>query len=195
MGGQTSLVPKLIPVTRDLMRTFFDHWAIENVMGAAKAMSPESAELFGQAFGLRVDRARKIESSFPVRIDEAVAAPGRALRRRTCLGHRRRWKRVDVFGRPEPACCDGNIFAVQGKAPWKCSTAECAAAMGMEGDQMAYDRLAQSIPPAYTQLITGQACMRVARARFGVPAITYDEHLADPSGTSRLLAGYVEHLV
>ena len=133
LSGGTSLVPKLIPLTRDLLRTFFRHWAIENVMGAAKDMSPSSAELFGQAFGLKVDRARKIESSFEVRIDEAVAGPGRALRKRTCLGRRRRWKRVDVFGRPEPDCCGGNIFAIQGRTPWRCTTAECAAAMDVDG--------------------------------------------------------------
>jgi len=69
-------VPKLIPITRDLLRTFFRQWALENVMGAAKEMSPSSTELYGQAFGLKVDRARKIEASFEVRIDEAVAAPG-----------------------------------------------------------------------------------------------------------------------
>jgi len=56
---------------------------------------------------------------------------------------------------------------------------------------MEYDRLAQSIPPAYTRLLTGQACMSVASARFGVPAISYDDHLADPGGTSRLLAGWL----
>jgi len=53
LSGGTSLVPKLIPVTRDLLRTFFRHWAIENVMGAAREMSPSSVELYGQAFGLK----------------------------------------------------------------------------------------------------------------------------------------------
>ena len=191
LSGGKSLVPKLIPVTRDLLRTFFRHWAIENVMGAAKEMSPSSAELYGQAFGLRVDRARKIESSFCIRIDEAVALPGRELRKRTCLGRRRRWKRVDVFGRPVPDCCSGNIFAIQGRTPWRCTTEECAAAMDVDASHMTYDRLAQSIPPAYTRLVTGQACMSEAHASFGVPMVSYDEHVADPDGTSRLLAGWL----
>ena len=191
LSGGTSIVPELIPQTRDLLRTFFDHWAIENVMGASRHMAEGSVELFGQAFGCRVDRARKIEASFRVRIDEAVLQPGIRLRRRTCLGARRRWRQVDRFERPMAPCCAGNIFAVQGTAPWRCTTAECAKAMGLDVDHMSYDRLAQSLPPSYTRLIIGQMCMAIACQRFGVPPISYDEHVANPEATRRALAGWL----
>ena len=57
-GSQPSKAPALIPLTRDVSNMFFDYWAIENVMGAAKHMSESAAELFGQAFGCKVDRDR-----------------------------------------------------------------------------------------------------------------------------------------
>jgi len=63
--------------------------------------------------------------------------------------------------------------------------------MGLDEDHMTYDRLAQAIPPSYTRLITGQACMSEAHARFGVPVVTYDEHVADPAGSRRLLASWL----
>lgn len=134
-------MPRLIHLTRDLLRSFFDYWAIENVMGASSAMSESSQELFGRCFGLKVDRARKIEATFPVFVDKAVLEPGRALRRRTCLGGRRRWKRVDTCGRWEPSCCPGNAFAIQGTSPWRCTTGQCAEAMDMDPQAMAYDRI------------------------------------------------------
>jgi hypothetical protein len=191
LSGGTSQVPMMIPQTRDALCAFFDHWAIENVMGATKHMAEGSAELFGQAFGMRVDRARRIEASFTVAIDEAVRRPGQALRRRTCLGERRRWKRVDSFGRPLPACCKGNIFAIQGKVPWKCTVDECSEAMGVDKGHMSYDRLAQAIPPAYTRLIIGQLCMNYVHDRYGVPTISYDEHVASPEATRREVASWL----
>ena len=98
---------------------------------------------------------------------------------------------LDAFGRPEPPCCQGNIYAVQGKAPWKATTAESAAAMGIDRDHMSYDRLAQSLPPSYTRMVVGQMCMQIASDRYGAPAISYDEHVADPARTSRALAGWL----
>ena len=56
---------------------------------------------------------------------------------------------------------------------------------------MTYERLGQSLPPSYTRLVWAQMCMRVAYDRFGVPAITFDEHEADPARTERLLAGWL----
>ena len=192
LSGGTSTVPKLIPQTRDQLKAFFKYWAIENVLGAAKDMDAGSVELFGQFFGCRVDRARKIEASFPLRMDEAVLAPAKALRCRTCLGERRRWRMVDAFNRPATsACCSGNIFAVQGRSPWKATAAECAAAMGIDRDHMSYDRLAQSLPPSYTRMVIGQMCMQIVHDRFSVPAVTYDDHVAAPVATSRLLAGWL----
>ena len=186
-AGKASSSLPLIPQTRDVLQTFFRYWALENVMGAASYMAGSSIELFGQLFGLRVDRARKIETSFPLRIDEAVRRPGLALRACTCLGRRRRWRRVDCFGRPEPPCCHGNIFAVQGTAPWRCTSAECAAAMDVDRDHMSFDRLAQAIPPAYSRLVWGQMCMQIAHDEFSVPLVSFDDHVADPAATSRVL--------
>ena len=191
LSGGTSKVPMMIPQTRDALRAFFKYWAIENVMGATKHMAKDACELFGQAFGCAVDRARRIESSFPVFIDDAVRIPGMRLRARTCLGARRRWRRVDRFGRPAPACCPGNIFAIQGKAPWRCSSEECSEAMDVDVGHMPYDRLAQAIPPAYARLMTGQMCMQIAHDRFGVPAISYDEHLRTPDASKRALAAWL----
>ena len=154
-------------------------------------MSDSATQLFGQAFGLRVDRARLIESSFPVWLDECVRQPGLRLRNRTCLGVQRRWRRVDEFGRPEATCCQGNIFAVQGTTPWKCTAAESAAAMGMDRDHMSYERLAQSLPPSYTRLIWAQMCMRCAADRYGVPFVTYEEHERDPISAKKQLEGWL----
>ena len=187
-GSQPSKAPALIPLTRDVSKMFFDYWAIENVMGAAKHMSENAAELFGQAFGCRVDRARKIEANFKVWIDDSVRQAGLKLRERTCLGCRRRWRRLDEFGRPEEPCCQGNIFAVQGSAPWRCTTAECAEAMGMDRDHMTYERLGQSLPPSYTRLVWAQMCMSYAHDRWGVPFITFDEREANPHQANRALA-------
>ena len=74
-----------------------------------------------------------------------------------CLGDRRRW-RLDPFGRPElRECCSGNLWAVQGDKPFRCTTAECAAAMGIDPDHMDYEGLAQAVPPAYGE---GRADLR-----------------------------------
>ena len=190
-GSQPTKAPALIPLTRDVSRMFFDYWAIENVMGAAKHMSDSSAELFGQAFGCRVDRARKIEASFNVWIDDSVRRAGLKLRERTCLGERRRWRRLDEFGRPEGPCCKGNIFAVQGTAPWKCTAAECAEAMGIDRDHMTYERLGQALPPSYTRLVWAQMCMAYAHDRWGVPVISFDEKEADPAWANRTMARWL----
>ena len=190
-GSQPSKAPALIPLTRDVSKMFFDYWAIENVMGAAKHMSENAAELFGQAFGCKVDRARKIEANFKVWIDDSVRQAGLKLRERTCLGCRRRWRRLDEFGRPEEPCCQGNIFAVQGSAPWRCTTAECAEAMGMDRDHMTYERLGQSLPPSYTRLVWAQMCMSYAHDRWGVPFITFDEREANPHQANRALAAWL----
>ena len=57
---------------------------------------------------------------------------------------------TDPESRP---CCAGNLFAVQGTSPWRCSSADCAAAMGVDEGHMPYERLAQAVPPAYAQLV------------------------------------------
>ena len=129
--------PPLIDATRDMLEALFLYWWMENVLGARRHMSAQSTELFGALFGLRVDRARLFETSFDVHVDEWLRQPAERLRARCCLGARRRWRRLDVFGRPERApCCAGNIFAVQGTSPWRCSADECADAMGVDRGAM-----------------------------------------------------------
>jgi hypothetical protein len=114
-------------------------------------------------------------------IDEHIRAPGLALRRDTCLGPTRRWRRLDPFGRPElSGCCEGNIIPVQGKAPVGCTLESSALAMGIDPAHMPYERLAQAIPPVYEQLVFAQACMAACRRDYGVPTITFDEMMLDP---------------
>ena len=60
--------------------------------------------------------------------------------------------------------------------------------MGMDPGHMSYERLAQSVPPHYSQLVFSQMCMWQAAEKFGAPAITFDEHRARPSQTMRTLA-------
>ena len=148
--------------------------------------------LRGSYFGLGVDRPRLFESNFPLHIDSALKAGGDALRRRTCLGHRRRWRRIDPFGRPVlHDCCAGNLWAVQGDKPYRCTVDECADAMGVDHDHMSYEGMAQAIPPAYARLLFAQACMRDLEKEFGVPAISYDDMTADSDRCRRVLAFWV----
>jgi hypothetical protein len=184
--------PPLIDATRDTLDALFDYWWLENVLGARRHMSRRATELDGALFGLRVARARLFETSFAVHVDEWLRQPAELLRARCCLGARRRWRRLDAFGRPERApCCEGNIFAVQGTSPWRCSADECADAMGVDRGAMGYDRLAQSLPPVYVELIFSQMCMRAAHERFGAPAITFDEMMARPASARRELAAWL----
>ena len=184
--------PPLIAATRDMLAANFDMWSIENVLGARSHLREHAVELRGSLFGLAVDRPRLIEANFPLHVDECLRRPAEALRRRCCLGARRRWRELDEFGRPTArACCAGNIFAVQGDRPWRCTAEECSAAMGVDVGHMAYDRLAQSVPPAYGQLVFSQMCMWRAHRRFGAPVITYDDVLADPAGSRRRLARWL----
>ena len=184
--------PPLIGGFRDQCQALFGQrrqWAIENVMGAEKHMSPDAQVLDGAYFGLKVARARLYETSGKLHVDTCVRDPADALAAKCCLGRRRRFRRFDEFGRPVFApCCSGNIFSVVGKTPWKCTAEECTAAMGMDPGHMGYERLAQSVPPHYAQLVFSQMCMWQAAEKFGVPAITFDEHRARPSQSMRTLA-------
>ena len=182
---QPATQPPLIPQTRLMLRSLFDYWVLENVLGARKHMSGSATELDGAFFGLHVARARLFETSFEVVIDRAVAEPAAALRCQTCLGRRRRWRRVDRWGRPEPDCCAGNIYAVQGKEPYKCTASECARAMGVDVGHMAYDRLAQALPPAYIQLLYSQMCMRILEQEYGLTPVTFDEYLNDRANAQK----------
>ena len=177
--------PPLIRETRAALREVGRLHVIENVVGATDELE-RSLLLRGEDFGEHVSRPRIFEANFPLVLDEALRVPGAALRARSCVGFRRRWRRLDPFGRPEMCdCCNGNLWAPQGDKPLRCSTIECARAMGVDDDHMDYEGLAQAIPPVYAQYIFGQACMREVEREFGIPAITYDEMLANRSSARR----------
>ena len=192
MRGQASEAP-LIDATRDACRAAGGLYAIENVVGAKTDLRGDAALLRGAYFGERVDRPRLFETNFKLHVDEALRVPGNRLRARTCLGERRRWRRLDPFGRPEQVdCCRGNIWAVQGDKPLRCTREECAAAMGIDSGHMDYEGLSQAIPPSYAQYVFGQACMREVEKRFGFEVITFDEMLADPSRARRRMAHWLQ---
>ena len=66
--------------------------------------------LRGSHFGLHVERGRRFETNFPVHyLGRRVATRGR-VEGRTCLGPRRRWLRIDSYGRAvRDPCCDRNL--------------------------------------------------------------------------------------
>ena len=176
----------MIDATRDACKSAGGLFAIENVVGAKADLRGDVALLRGAYFGERVDRPRMFETNFKVHVDEALRVPGNQLRMRTCLGERRRWRRLDPFGRPEQQdCCRGNIWAVQGDKPLRCTQAECSVAMGLDVGHMDYAGLAQAIPPSYASYVFGQACMREVERKFGIPVITFDEMLANPAASRR----------
>ena len=100
----------------------------------ARGAEGSVCQLRGSYFGLHVDHPRSFEANFELRVDEALVGPGLALRRGTCLGARRHWRRRDPFGRSCTAeCCAGNLWAVQGDAPKGCTLGECADHMDYSG--------------------------------------------------------------
>ena len=181
--------PELIGLSRDLGKETGRLFAIENVKGAASEFEDHAILMYGSYFGLHVDKPRFFEANFPLIVDEYIETTGRLLRTRACLGRRRRWRRLDPFGRPELTdCCDGNLFPIQGTSPVGFSLGEAAHAMGVDEHHMPFERLAQAIPPAYAQLVFSQACMERCRQRFGVPAITFDEMRLDPTRCRKTMA-------
>ena len=173
--------PPLIGQTRDMLKALFDWYWIENVMGAKDFMSDEATEIDGPFFGLKVFRSRLFETNFKLYVDKVVSKPAALLRARMCLGRRNRWRTFDEFGRPYlEACCSGNAFVPIGETPWRCTTEECALAMGLDKDHMPYDRLAQAVPPAYSQWVFGQMCMRILESEYNCPVFTFDEMRAQP---------------
>ena len=73
-------------------------------------MGSSAVLFYGAYFGEHVDRPRFFEANFPLVVDEylpwSVAAAGYVP-----FGARRKWRRMDPFGRPEPLdCCEGNIY-------------------------------------------------------------------------------------
>ena len=49
--------------------------------------------------------------------------------------------------------------------------------MGLDVGHMSYAGMAKALPPAYISYVFGQMAMHVARERYGVPSITFDEML------------------
>jgi hypothetical protein len=187
---------RMIPLMRGYLESLGGLYAIENVKGAAKEMLPHAVLLYGSFFGLGVDRPRFFEANFPVIVDEYLRGPGLALRLRSCLGPRRKWRRLDPFGRPEPLdCCRGNLYPIQGSHPAGFTAAEGALAMGVDVTHMSFERLSQAIPPVYAQLVFALACMEACRTEFGVPAISFDARLRDPRRAERTLGFWLRALV
>ena len=132
MQGEPS-EPALIRETRDAVRAAGGKHVIENVVGAKSELGAGACLLRGAYFGEAVDRPRLFEANFHIHVDQALKVPGDRLRQRTCLGVRRRWRRLDGFGRHvTQTCCQGNIWAVQGDKPLRCTEEECSAAMGLD---------------------------------------------------------------
>ena len=182
----------MIAQTRDVLKQAGGLYVIENVVGAKTDLRAGACQLRGSMFGLHVDRPRLFEANFELRVDEALASPGRSLRQGCCMGFRRRVARLDPFGRPELRdCCAGNQWAPQGDKPFRCTALECSRAMGVDDDHMSYEGLSQAIPPVYSRYIFGQACMREVERRFGLEAITYDQMLSDQARAERLMAHWL----
>ena len=184
--------PPLIGQTRDMLQALFDWYWIENVMGAKDYMSGEATEIDGPFFGLMVFRSRLFETNFKLHVDELVSQPAALLRARMCLGSRNRWRTFDEFGRPYLfSCCKGNAFIPIGETPWRCTSAECAIAMGVDTDHMPYDRLAQAVPPAYSQWVFSQMCMRILQCEYNCPVFTFDEMRAQPGRARSVLQNWL----
>ena len=115
---KNSTAEDLIALTRDACEQTGKLYVLENVKGAASEMKAHAILLYGAYFGLQVDRPRFFEGNFELRVDDYLKVPGLALRKRGCLGPRRKWRRMDPFGRPEPLeCCEGTLYPIQGVRP------------------------------------------------------------------------------
>ena len=187
-GSKATAAPGLPLVAASLRELGLPFW-VENVLGAdAGELEEQMTVLRGPMFGLPVDRGRRFWTSFDLHLDGALAEGGRKLRHRCCLGPRRRWMRLDPFGRPiRQPCCRGNLYPVQGRAPTRSTVAENARAMGVDESHMSWSGLAQSIPPDMAELVAGQLAMSVASSRYGAPPITYDDFEANPSWARRTM--------
>ena len=183
-AGSPSSQERLIPATRDVLDSLGLMYLIENVVGARSEMSKDSTEVYGQMFGLPVHRPRLFEcgGGMSIHLDSVLREGGAALSRRSCLGARSRYGRLDPFGRPVAGpCCSGCIYAVHGSRPFGGTHAQMAAAMGIDAEHMPYARLVKALPPAYLSLLVGQMAMRQVEAGFGIAPITFDDFEASPS--------------
>lgn len=187
-GDTATAAPGIPQVAASLRGLGLPFW-VENVLGAdANELEEQMTVLRGPMFGLPVDRGRRFWTSFDFHLDSALSEGGMRLRQRCCLGPRRRWMRLDPFGRPiRTPCCHGNLYPVQGRAPTRSTAEENARAMGVDEGHMSWNGLAQSIPPDMAELISGQLAMAVAAERYGAPRITFDDLEARPTWARRLM--------
>ena len=187
--GSTATAAPGIPLVAASLRELGLPFWVENVLGAdAGELEEQMTVLRGPMFGLPVDRGRRFWTSFDLHLDGALAEGGRKLRHRCCLGPRRRWMRLDPFGRPiRQPCCRGNLYPVQGRAPTRSTVEENARAMGVDESHMSWSGLAQSIPPDMAELVAGQLAMSVASLRYGAPRITFDDFEANPAWARRTM--------
>lgn len=132
----------LIPRTRELLAELGLPTVIENVQGAKVR---RDLTLCGEMFGLGVIRHRYFECSFPVQ--QPAHKPHR--------GRVRGW-RHGVYH-------DGPYLAVYGDGGGKGSIAEWQEAMGVPW-MTERKEIAESIPPAFTELIGSQLLARLWEA-------------------------------
>ena len=97
MKGEAKEGPMIVEA-RACAREMGTLYAIENVVNAKSAMDAGSTLLRGSYFGEHVDRPRLFETNFELRVDRVLQEGGRRLGKRTCMGSRRRWRRLDPFG-------------------------------------------------------------------------------------------------
>ena len=83
------------------------------------------------------------------------------------------------------------MWAPLGRKPYRSTAAENAVAMGLDAEHMEFERVAQSIPPAYARYVFAQMCAAAANKWFGVPVITYDAMLEDPLTARRTLEAWL----
>jgi len=129
--------PELIDEVRDLLIATGLPYVIENVPGA-RAHMRDPVRLTGEAFGLRVHRARLFEKNFPMLIPEPLSRQSDPVAVYGKNDQRRLWTRTD------------------GSELRAASLEEGSEAMGI--DWMTWDELREAIPPAYTEFI-GEALM------------------------------------
>ena len=131
--------PDLVGPTRDLLRQTGLPYVIENVP-SAPLLSPIT--LCGEMFGLGVIRHRLFESNV------ALLQPPHIKHRGRVAG----WRHGQRF--------DGPYVAVYGDGGGKGSIAEWRTAMGIDWMTTRLE-LAESIPPAYTELVGAQLAAAV----------------------------------
>ena len=186
-AGAASTVDRLISATRDVLEALGLPYVIENVLGARSEIREHAIIVRGQDFGLRTERPRFLEAGggLEMALDPALAQGGSALRKGCCLGERNRYGRLDHFKMPcRVPCCRGNIFSVMGSAPYMCTEAQEAAAMGLDPGHMPHSRMSKALPPAYMEYVTGQLAMHTLRVRYGLtrsPSLRCLQLLLSPS--------------